>query len=116
MPVYSYVTIDDPLAGTNPLIGGTDAFGINDNGQIVGGYFDSNGFGHGFLLSGGSYIPVDDPLATNGSVVHGINASGQIVGAYGSGGGAHGFLDSGGTFTTLDDPSSNGLTYAYGGR
>ena len=34
MPVYTYTTIDDPL-GTF-----TDAFGINDMGQIVGEYFD----------------------------------------------------------------------------
>jgi hypothetical protein len=33
MPIHTYTTIDDPLA-TN----GTDAFGINDNGQIVGQY------------------------------------------------------------------------------
>ncbi len=40
MPVYTYTTLDDPLATTTL---GTEAFGINDSGQIVGRYY-SNGF------------------------------------------------------------------------
>ena len=40
----TYTTIDDPLA-TN----GTVATGINNSGQIVGYYTDSNGTRHGFL-------------------------------------------------------------------
>ncbi len=34
----------------------TEARGINNLGQIVGDYVDSNNFRHGFLLSGGSYF------------------------------------------------------------
>jgi hypothetical protein len=49
MPVYTYTTIDGPLA-TIDLVGG-----INDNGQIVGTYFDATS--HGFLLSGGTSPP-----------------------------------------------------------
>ena len=41
MPVYTYTTLDDPLANNN-----TQAFGINASGQIVGTYS-----GHGFLKS-----------------------------------------------------------------
>ena len=55
MPVYNYTTLDDPKA-TN----GTQAFGINNAGQIVGGY---NIFAHGFLLSGGTYATLDDGSA-----------------------------------------------------
>jgi probable HAF family extracellular repeat protein len=58
MPVNVFTTLDDPLA-TN----GTDAFGINAMGQIVGLYEDASG-NHGFLLSGGTYTTLDDPLAT----------------------------------------------------
>jgi hypothetical protein len=39
----TYTTINDPH-GTN----GTESLGINDYGKIVGIYWDSNHFGHGF--------------------------------------------------------------------
>jgi probable HAF family extracellular repeat protein len=111
MPVYSFTTFDDPLAFT----GKTDALGINDTDQIVGNYRDASGGRHGFLLSGGTYTTLDDPLATN-TFASGINASGQIVGYYrDASGGFHGFLLSGGTYTTLDDPLAfAGTTRAFG--
>ncbi|HET7019153.1 MAG TPA: hypothetical protein VFI58_00380 [Xanthobacteraceae bacterium] len=83
MPVYTYTTIEGPLVTTD-LIGG----GINDNGQIVGTYFDATN--HGFLLSGGTYTTLDDPLGVGSTSAQGINASGQIVGTYSG----HGFLKS----------------------
>ena len=51
MPIYTYTTLDDPLA--------TDTFGIgiNNTGLIVGGYSDSHSKLHGFLLSGGTFTP-----------------------------------------------------------
>src|SRR5262245_2685714 len=75
MPVYTYTTIDDPLATL-----GTVASGINDMGQIVGAYRDGSG-GHGFLLSGGTYTALNDPSGFDTTAI-GINASGQIVGSY----------------------------------
>ena len=59
MPVYTYTTFDNPL---NTSGDGTLASGMNDTGQIVGTYADASGV-HGFLLSGGSYTTLDDPLA-----------------------------------------------------
>ena len=56
MPVYTYTTIDDPLATTR-----TSARDINNAGQIVGEYIDSSNHLHGFLLSGGTYTILDDP-------------------------------------------------------
>ena len=115
MPIYTYTTIDDPLA-TN----GTRAFGINASGQIVGTYQDNTGL-HGFLLSGGTYTTLDDPLATKQSPfvdteALGINDLGQIVGTYQDNtGGFHGFLLSGGTYTTIDVPSAaTGETFVTG--
>jgi len=72
MPVYTYTTIDDPLATTR-----TSARDINNAGQIVGEYIDSSNHLHGFLLSGGTYTILDDPLATPGAgtSAYGINAS-----------------------------------------
>src|SRR5260370_598559 len=110
MPVYTYATFDDPL---NTCGDGTLASGINDTGQIVGTYADASGV-HGFLLSGGSYTTLDDPLASQGTVAVGINDMGQIVGYYGDAIGIHGFLYSGGTYATLDDPLASSNTYALG--
>jgi len=59
MSVYTYTTLDDPLA-----IAGTFANGINGSGQVVG-QFNTTGI-HGFLDSGGTYTTIDDPLANQG--------------------------------------------------
>ena len=69
---------------------------INATGQIVGYYTASVNF-HGFLLSGGTYTTLDDPLTTSFTEAFGINASGQIVGY-------PGFLLSGNSYTTLSVP------------
>src|SRR5262249_13398586 len=76
MPVYNYTTIDDPLAG------GTEAWGINDLGQIVGFYIDASGRTHGFLDSGGRFTTIDDPFTTTSTIAGGINDGGQVVGYY----------------------------------
>jgi hypothetical protein len=68
--IYSFTTIDAPGFG----YGTTQAFGINNSGQIVG----SNSVG-GFVYKDGSFTVA--PAAC------GINNRGQIVGNY-SGGGA----------------------------
>src|SRR2546426_4199690 len=110
MPVYNFSTFDDPSATS---FGGTQAFGINGSGQIVGAYANGSG-NHGFLLSGGLYGTLDDPSATLGTQAFGINGSGQIVGVYADGSGNHGFLynPNGGTYTTLDDPLATNSTIA----
>ena len=113
MPVYTYTTLNDPLSlGANTI-----ARDINSTGQIAGTYVN-NGGSHGFLLSGGTYSTLDDPLATNGTFAQGINASGQIVGYYQDAAAImHGFLynPNGGTFTTLDDPSGTAATTTASG-
>ncbi len=105
---FTYTTIDFPGATVS------GAAGINNPGQIVGGYTLADGTRHGFLYSGGIFSTIDDPLATTGSEALGINDSGEIVGAYDLNPpeaghifeGTHGFSDSGGAFTTIDDPSA----------
>src|SRR5947208_16535895 len=79
MPVYTYTTIDDPLATTR-----TSARDINNAGQIVGEYIDSSNHLHGFLLSGGTYTILDDPLATPGArpSPYAIYAPGDILCKY----------------------------------
>jgi uncharacterized membrane protein len=70
---------------------GTYAWGINNSGQIVGGY-SAGGRGHGFLLDvDGSYTTLDVPGATS-TDAYGINDAGQIVGSWEAGDISHGFL------------------------
>jgi hypothetical protein len=110
MPVYTFNPFDDPSGFT----GTTEAFGVNDADQIVGSYQNATGI-HGFLESGGTFITLDDPLATDSTVARGINGAGQIVGDYQDVNfDNHGFLLSGGVYTALDDPSAAGTTVATG--
>jgi len=80
-PSYSFTTIDVP--------GGydTNAYGINNSGQIVGSVGDIL---HGFLYTGGNFTILDDPREGRGifNEANGINNSGQIVGV-GTLGGVH---------------------------
>lgn len=93
---------DAPFAAGGPD-GGTFGQGINNNGQVVGAYFDFFGFGHGFLLSNASFTMVDNPLGTNGSFATGINDSGHIVGYYRDRDDlAHGFVYKNGIFDAID--------------
>jgi hypothetical protein len=55
MPVYAFTTFDDPSGSP----GTTEAWGVNDMDQIVGSYLTATG-SHGFLLSGGTYITLDE--------------------------------------------------------
>ena len=56
----------------------TEAWGINDAGEIAGNYVDKTGY-HAFLYSGGNYSTLEVPGATS-TYACGINNSGQIVG------------------------------------
>jgi len=81
-----YSIIDFPNASQ------TGCEGINNSGQVVGGYVDHAGISHGFTLISAAYTTLDFPGATISSPI-GINDSGQIVGWYATGNaGADGFL------------------------
>jgi len=78
----------------------TNAQGINDSGDIVGSTVVAN-VRHGYLFSNGNFTQIDAPGASpagsggplTGTDVHGINASGVIVGTYqDSAGIIHGFI------------------------
>jgi len=56
----------------------TEAFGINDAGDIVGRYLDAGGVNHGFLLSDGDFTTFDS--AGPNTFAWGINSKGNIVG------------------------------------
>jgi len=101
--VGTFTTIDVPgAADIRPS-------GINDRGDIVGTYLDTNNNVNGFILtSKDGLTPIDVPGATE-TEVFGINDRGDIVGNYrraglptGGGGVFHGFLLSGGTLIFID--------------
>jgi uncharacterized membrane protein len=82
----TYMTIDFP--GSNF----TGAVSINSRDQIVGGYADASGTGHGFLLDRGTLTTIDPPGSTS-TTADGINSRGQIVGVYTDAAGTtHGFM------------------------
>jgi uncharacterized membrane protein len=83
---------------------------INERGDIVGEFIDSNGVVRGFVrFSNGSFsAPIVDPNDTVGFTEgRGINNQRTVVGDYGtSDGNLHGFFLSAGTFTGYDVPGA----------
>lgn len=101
---YSFTVIDPPSSVY------TNVISINNAGQVVGDFSDSQNQSHGFLLSGGTYTTIHVP----GSVSTGpdaINNAGQVIGAFSDAqGGQHGFLFSRGTYIPIDPPGSAATT------
>jgi hypothetical protein len=91
----------------------TQAYGINDSGQIVGDYGDASHKIHGFLKVGDNYTSFDYPGAIH-TFPSGINDSGQIVGYYrDASANYHGFLKVGDNYTSINYPGGIN-TYASG--
>lgn len=92
---------------------------ISPQGVIVGYYLDSGSVSHGFTLRKGQYTVVDAPGAA-GTLLSGINPSGEISGATcsdpacgntGNSNTSHSFvLSKKGTFTTFDPPGATSST------
>jgi len=96
----TFTTIDFPGATQ------TDAFGINNLGDVTGFYVGPNYDFHGFLLSGGVFTTADVPGSTF-TLAYGINDSKVIVGAYGDSSNVrHSFVQQGASTTTLDYPGA----------
>ena len=64
---------------------GTAMHEINNNGDVVGTYFDSSGNRHGVLYHGGTYYSFDDPNGVGSTRANGLNDMLVMVGRYGSG-------------------------------
>lgn len=106
---YNYAPLSYPGA---PV---TSVNGINNSNVIVGSYYDSQYFVHGFIYRAGKYATVNFPGATMTEVL-GINDYSDIVGTYQTPGtlNFHGFLRHNGVFTKINDPSAKIGTMAYG--
>ena len=92
-----------------PGVFGTEAFGVNNLGQVVGTYFGSpfspNSEGNGFLEENSVFTTINYPGALATELV-GINDAGDIVGDYSDSTGEHSFLA---TPITAPEPMSLAL-------
>ncbi len=76
---YSYVVFDHPKASA----GLTQAKGINDAGEVVGTFWETQGGNHGFSYRDGVFSTFDAPNTPTGlTTATGINNDGKIVGYY----------------------------------
>jgi probable HAF family extracellular repeat protein len=84
----------------------TFANGINNGGDIVGGYVLEDGIVHAFIFSHNNFTTIDPPGSIAAHAM-GINDTGQIAGWYQtSDQRTHGFLLDSGVYTTLDGPAA----------
>jgi probable HAF family extracellular repeat protein len=102
---FGYTFTDINVPGSQP--DSTADTGLNNLGQVVGTYNDSAGNSNGFLYTGGKYITVDAPGATN-TFLFGINDFGQILGVSQNinTGKLDVFLDTHGTFSDVADANA----------
>jgi hypothetical protein len=119
----TFTQIDDPKAGSgvNPANGkkqGTQAYSINNAGEIIGSYVDASNERHGFFYNNGAYTEFDPPGAgtsiaghkegMNGTIPTGIDADGVITGTFTDTAGLrHGFVrNTDGSFEVFNGPSA----------
>jgi probable HAF family extracellular repeat protein len=119
------VGMDDVIHGLHAFVGDADshssldsfgilgthtsfARGINNQGDIVGGFAGSDGKEHGFLIRQGKLKKFDAPFAgAVGTQLNAINDSGTIVGVWIDAGlSGHGFIYQDGKFARLDYPGA----------
>jgi hypothetical protein len=93
---YTFTEIYAPGAAPGTFVG-TLNYGLNDFGQVVGGYQDNAGNFHGYTYTGGKYVTFDEPGAAGQTLLSGINDFGQIVGV----GNAETFLYNRSKFTNI---------------
>jgi probable HAF family extracellular repeat protein len=95
-------------------VGGAQATGINNAGNVCGFFIDSNQVNHGWLLVGGVFVQLDFPGSTFTQAL-GLNNMGQVVGVYTDAGGQnHGFVWSNGQYNSIDEPNGVGTTVVNG--
>ncbi|HSY11206.1 MAG TPA: hypothetical protein VK976_03370 [Verrucomicrobiae bacterium] len=97
-------------------VGGAQATGINNTGEVCGFFIDGNSVNHGWLLNAGVFLQLDYPNSTFTQAL-GLNNRGQVVGTYMDAQNlTHGFVYtvSSGQFTSEDDPNGVGTTIVNG--
>jgi hypothetical protein len=82
--------------------GGTECWGINNAGSVVGDYIDGNGMYNGFIDVNGIFTDINPPGSLH-TIVNGVNDSNAVVGFYlDAAGKSHGFMFDGTTYKTLN--------------
>jgi uncharacterized membrane protein len=99
----TYTILSHPDVVQSRFTNGTSAQFINNQGQVVGYYYDSQFRERSFVYEKGVYTTINIPGASYVRVA-GINSRGQIAGYYGVAGMNHGFLYENGVLTTIDGP------------
>jgi len=90
---------------THPGATYTEAYGINNDGQVVG-YWGDDYHDYGFVYSDGSFTPLNYPGATDTEVL-GISNNGTLVGHFTDSGGAeHHFMRIGGVLKVISAPGT----------
>src|SRR5256885_6479699 len=107
----TWTTLDN-----NPFPGGkgTQAFALNDSGQLLGGVYDASGVGHDALYDGTTWTLLGNADGASETRYEGINDAGLLAGFIGDAHGDHASLYDGTTYTTFDDPLSQGRTLGFG--
>jgi probable HAF family extracellular repeat protein len=90
---------------------------INNKGVVAGGYIDSTGIQHGFVLRGNNLVSFDAPGAVGVTTAEGINDAGQVSGLYtDASANRHAFLYDAhtATFTAIDPGNGSTAQEAWG--
>jgi probable HAF family extracellular repeat protein len=102
---YNFTTLDVPNATF------TYATDINNNGQVVGYFFNAANAeeNHGFVYNGSTYKTIDPPNSIPRTLPYGINDSGEVSGIYVDRipNVQKGFVYNGSTYTTIVGPEPN---------
>ncbi len=85
-----FVTIDYPASALPPGVTGvvaTNVWGVNELGDLVGSYGDTNGLFHGWVYRHGKFSTVDGPTGAGGDIavftqIRSINDFGDIAGMF----------------------------------
>ena len=113
---HAFLVFGDSHASLDSLgvLGSDTSFarGINNQGDIVGGYAGSDGKEHGFILRQGKLSTLDVPFRTAvGTQLNAINDSGVIVGVWiDRAFKGQGFIYENGSFSNLQYPGSRDTT------
>jgi probable HAF family extracellular repeat protein len=92
---YRFNSIDVPGATRTAADG-------NSTHEISGDFDDEDGNTFGFVLNKGVFTKIAAPGADGGTMINGINESGQLAGTFVVGLTSHAFFQNKGYFTTLD--------------
>ena len=85
---------------------GTECWGINDAGTIVGDYVNSARVHHAYVYSSGTFTTIDPPGSPS-AIAYAVSNNGVVGGYYVDAKGVgHGFLYNGTTYTTVDVPGA----------